>query len=91
MSKKLVHIVWADSSSPASGGWVDIEDLDTKYAEIHSVGFVLYEDDKSITIAGHLHGFDETSQYAGSMNIPKSCIINADEIKDFKHVQPSQG
>lgn len=72
---KIVVIEWEDSYGVESG-WRDISDYSANVLTITSVGKVIYEDDKVISLA---HNFaDETEntpkQANGIMVIPLACI-----------------
>lgn len=75
MKWPLVEIEWADSGS--HGMWVDLSELTEDFGvECVSVGWLLSENDASITIASHLaldiHGVAD--QASGDMTIPKVAI-----------------
>lgn len=76
---KLVFIEWEDHCGYASGGWNDSSSIDNKPCIIHSVGYVVKEDSKCVTITGCY----DTG--AGGMKnvstIIKSCITKRKNIK----------
>jgi len=65
---KKIYIEWIDSAGYS--GWVD--DCDFSPLLIKSFGFLLNEDDTSITIASHVA---ENDTYYAPMTIPKVAII----------------
>lgn len=72
---KIAHIKWIDSCAP--DGWNYKEDLTNEPVEIESIGFVLFGDDKAITISAHV-GTNE--QHHSPMTIPKVAIIEMKEL-----------
>lgn len=77
----IVIVKWEDSYGVESG-WRDISDYSADSLVINSVGKIIYEDNKVISLA---HNFaDETNntpmQANGVMVIPKACIV---EITSF--------
>ena len=48
MKAKLVLLHWKDAVTPTQG-WTDINELQTELAECVSVGFVVEENDQTIT------------------------------------------
>ena len=71
--KSLVYIEWVDSSVKHSGGsWIDVSKAHATDLTCRSVGFIVEEDDDSITIAGHV-AFD-VDCVSGNMTIPKVAI-----------------
>ena len=74
---EILMIEWEDSYGVESG-WRDISNYSASVLTIKSVGKVIYENDKIISLA---HNFaDETDntpmQANGIMVIPKACIVN---------------
>lgn len=71
MQNKIVYIEWTDSVSVGGNVWTSMESIDNiQLHTCYSVGFLLKEDDKSITIAGHMGG----TQVSGDLTIPKVSI-----------------
>jgi hypothetical protein len=74
MSKKAwrVDVTWRDSTLN-SDGWLDIADhLKGRWGDlIHSVGFVLCDNKKGLTLASSVHG----KRAAGVVNIPRGMIV----------------
>lgn len=74
---KAVYLEWYDSSSlragDSGGVWKDREEVSVagEPCRVTTIGFIVAEDDMSITIAGSLTG----KSAAGDMNIPKSTIV----------------
>lgn len=74
---KIVKIKWLDSASD-DGKWYDKEEYNSiKPVVCKSVGFVLKETDKYITIAHSV----SPDQIAFTMAIPKFAIIKIKELK----------
>lgn len=74
MNPKLVHLKWLDSHSPNVSGWVSEHELHHGLHIINSVGWVIYEDKESITIASQLTG-EDSDDISGVVSIPKCCIL----------------
>lgn len=75
MKKEFEYIIWVDSAMES--GWKDLSDgyIGSEHI-VHSVGFAICEDDKTICLA---HNYsDETENFVvqanGIMTIPKCCI-----------------
>ena len=67
---KIVYVEWVDSSS-LRGVWHGVSEIiESGDVICRSVGYLVHEDDKALTIAAH----KGTSDFAGEMRIPKGCI-----------------
>lgn len=74
---KLVVVEWVDSCS-LRNGWKGLAEAKTlKPSRIRSVGWIVSQDDKQITVASH---WDEMDNICGEMCIPKGCIIKVTEL-----------
>ncbi len=76
MEHEIVIVKWLDSRG-VSAGWESAESIkDDKPSICHatSIGFVVYEDDEVISIAGHMAD-PEDPQYIGTMTIPKCSLV----------------
>ena len=81
MSKrKLVLIQWEDSASPMSGSWQDADQIINKPVTVTSVGYVMKEGKRAVTVASHLAGERTLHCVNGLMTIPKSCILKRKEL-----------
>ncbi len=73
------YIEWEDHCQivPESGGsWIELTSLTNKPSVIQSVGFVVKEDEKYVTIAScRDSSVDEKGDVKGVSLIIKSCII----------------
>jgi hypothetical protein len=69
----LVRITWIDSHSPNMNLWVPREDIDHELLEIDTVGFVLHECKKSVTLASQI-ALGNSASVAGVITVPKVCI-----------------
>jgi len=84
---KLVHLMWIDSCSPTGGGWKSAEGRDAESEKpilCESIGWVVYEDNGAITIAGHIsHGKSDGSvnEVNGELTIPKVAIVKRRKVK----------
>lgn len=73
-TEKIVAMTWIDASGP--DGWVDRDNLDYEIQTILSIGFLLHEDDTSMTISPslgrhHVHA---------PMTIPKKAVVERKDI-----------
>lgn len=68
---KIIEVLWVDSSMEGGRVWHRVEDIRaSKLVEVRSVGFLIHEDKRSLTIAAHVGGPDA----AGAMKIPKGAV-----------------
>ena len=79
MKAKLVLLYWKDAVSPTHG-WTDINELETDLAECCSVGFIVEENDKTITVVSHITGDKENTDIDGSLVLDKSWIIERQDL-----------
>ena len=70
---KLVMINWEDAISPTHG-WTDLKELPSKLADCISIGIIVADDDKTITIVSHLSGDNSQTDIDGSLVLDKSWI-----------------
>jgi hypothetical protein len=84
-----VFIEWVDSSS-SRRGWEDVESIQQTHRVgtliCHSIGYVIDEDKKAITLSGHLaygNPDDNAQVTAGHcpMTIPKVSILRKKTLK----------
>ena len=73
MKPKLVVINWEDAITPTSG-WTNIKELENTLADCISIGLVVDENDKTITIVSHISGSDTQVDIDGSLVLDKSWI-----------------
>ena len=78
-SPRLVMINWKDAISPTHG-WTDVKDLRSQLADCISIGIVVAEDDKSITIVSHLSGDNNQTDIDGSLVLDKTWIKEINRI-----------
>lgn len=88
---KIVHVKWEDSVG-VSPGWVQInEPPETEVLICESVGFLLWDRERSITVLPHFHDSDEglsaDKSGCGDMTIPKSCILEMTVLKGEEGAQ----
>ncbi len=74
MSKDLIFIKWVDSHSPNFNGWVNEDEINNCVLTIFTVGWVIYEDDKIITVASQISAGDDSDSVAGVITIPRVAI-----------------
>ena len=84
MKPKLVIINWEDAITPTSG-WTNINDLDNALADCISIGLVVEENEKSITIVSHISGSDIQVDIDGSLVLDKSWIKVRKDLPLPKH------
>ena len=73
MKPKLTLINWEDAITPTSS-WTDIKDLKHELADCISIGLVVHEDEKTITIVSHISGDEESTDIDGSLVLDKTLI-----------------
>ena len=73
MKPKLTLINWKDAISPTSS-WTDIKDLKHELADCISIGLVVHEDEKTLTIVSHISGDDDGVDIDGSLVLDKTWI-----------------
>lgn len=76
---KKIELVWIDSKG--GGDWEFFEDLVSKAAIVKTIGYLISEDEESITIAHSI----AKNQCCGRITIPKVCIRS----EERKEVMPS--
>ena len=74
--KKKVEVKWWDAIG--DGGWCPFDFHSNKNMVIHTFGFLVVEDDDSITVSGHLSGLGSCDN---PMRIPRINIIEYYEIE----------
>jgi len=79
MKSKLVLLHWEDAITPTDG-WTDITDLKSELADCVSVGFVVEENDKTITIVSHVSGDEEGTDIDGSLVLDKTWIKERQDL-----------
>ncbi len=79
MTTKLVLLHWKDAVTPTQG-WTDINELETELAECVSVGFVVEENNETITIVSHMTGDNEGTDIDGSLVLDKSWIKHREDL-----------
>lgn len=72
----LVWIDWLDSTG--GGGWRSIEGLGRAMLECRSVGFLVHEDDESVTVSASLASLGNADE---PIRIPKVSITGRWEIE----------
>lgn len=68
---KALYLEWEDSASAAGDAWKSIETRHARVVQCRTVGFVIKENSRSITLAGHLTDCEDMS---GDLTIPKTAI-----------------
>lgn len=75
---RIEYVEWIDPHSCDEGTWMEIKDVKKTLAKCRSVGWVILEDEDSITLANHLSNNDMVD---GLLTIPKSLITKRKSIK----------
>jgi hypothetical protein len=70
---KLVKVQWLDSAS--SYGWVNLSDIKEEDLVVNSIGYLVHETDKSITLSCHIGA----TCVDAPMCIPRIAIIKMEE------------
>ena len=79
-----VFLEWEDSHSPDCQVWIDEDEVDMGDMVLMSLGFVISQTDRSLTIASHIGDGERCTQLAGVMTIPKSAIVRLVKMEDPK-------
>lgn len=79
--KKLVYIEWEDSQG-CSPSWQRTANYDPEVVIIKSVGWIIHENKKTISIAGNIAEETNTTdaQANGIMTIPKRCVVKRKNV-----------
>ena len=82
MKKKRVPVLieWIDSHSPNTSSWVPVDEIDTRPLKLVSIGYVVAECKRSVTLAAHVSASKNCDQVCGVMSIPKSCILKRQKL-----------
>jgi hypothetical protein len=67
-----VYIKWIDASSQGDQAWKWIEGTSMELVTIHSLGFIINEDDEKITLGMNI---SELGAFSGDITVPKSCVL----------------
>lgn len=77
-TQPMVQVVWRDAFHEFDVS--DIEDLRDEY-EVHTIGFLLAEDDKWVTIAQEI--LPDGNGYRGVSRIPQKIVIRLRQLKSL--------
>jgi len=82
MNEPLVYLEWVDSQG-CTPSWQHISDYTPELPIHKSIGWIIHEDTKSVSITGNIADETETSYYQanGIMTIPKVAITDRRELK----------
>lgn len=75
---KFVKVDWDDACGSASNRWRDIEQLMLPPSRIVSVGWLIFEDKKFITITSSI---DDSGHCCNDQTIPRGCIVKITRVK----------
>jgi len=73
---ELVEIIWTDSRTIGEG-WQSLIDIPTDETKIKSVGYVAFENDKSLVL---VQTVSEDNDIMGGVLIPKTAILSKRKI-----------
>lgn len=73
----LEYVEWLDSHSTSDGAWHTAREIGRHPMKIRSIGWVLRETKRSLTLVAHL----ASEQFSGDMVIPKVAIVKRKKIK----------
>ena len=79
MKAKLVLVHWEDAITPTDG-WTDITELKSALADCVSVGFLVEENDRTITIVSHVSGDEDGTDIDGSLVLDKAWIKERQDL-----------
>ena len=79
MKAKLVLVHWEDAITPTDG-WTDITELKSELADCVSVGFLVEENDRTITIVSHVSGDEDGTDIDGSLVLDKAWIKERQDL-----------
>lgn len=80
MTLKVVHIAWIDSE--AINEWHRLDEVDHDLKEIHSVGFLVHEDESKYLLA--LSYALDVESINAAMWIPKGCVTRVKKLCTIK-------
>lgn len=76
----LVHVTWEDSLGCVAG-WQFFEERSTEPGTIESVGWILTETKRAISLVPHVARSEGVEDHGmGILTIPKSCILKRTTI-----------
>jgi len=76
MKNSIVLIEWEDTNF--EHGWLSADEVQGILIPTRSIGFVVFEDDYSISIAQNKSAIDT---FMGVITIPQSCILDIREMR----------
>lgn len=76
LTKKVAEVVWTDTHT--EHGWTNNV---PQPGDIHSIGFVLKDDETGVTLAESIDLVPEASRYGCTTAIPRSGIISVKYLR----------
>ncbi len=78
---KLVLVKWVDSHG-CTPQWQDLTDYETELPIMKSVGWVIFENDKLLSVCGHIAEVTDSTPFQGNgiMTIPKQALVSVREL-----------
>ena len=78
MSEKLLYVVWQDAVHCSGDGWIDKQEYVPDKTHVESVGFLVYEDDDCVVLAGSNY----ETHFASEILIPKKMIFDQQVLRE---------
>jgi|TARA_R100001082_G_C4286264_1_gene126132 hypothetical protein len=78
----IVRVVWLDTNECSLSTWQTKQELlDSKTCTISSLGYLIKQDDESITISADKDDLDEDDLFGRSQVIPKGVVLRVEYLK----------
>jgi hypothetical protein len=87
MNLTIWAISWVDTF--CENGWVHLSRVDHCTSHIVSVGFIVYEDDDTLTLTDCWS--EDSGNVHGPLSIPKVAITRRVRVAEMEKVPPSKG
>jgi hypothetical protein len=78
--KQLVLVEWLDSRR--GEGWVRLDELEGTVTKCRSVGWIIFKDRQSVTLAGHIG--ENPAQCCGDLTIPSRAISKITQLHESR-------
>ena len=78
----MVRVVWLDTNECSLSAWQDKQELlESEPCTISSLGYLVRDDEKCITISADKDDFDKDDLYGRSQVIPKGVVLKVERLK----------
>ena len=78
----IVRVVWLDTNECSLSTWQTKQELlDSKTCTISSLGYLIKQDDESITISADKDDLDEDDLFGRSQVIPRGVVLRVEYLK----------